>query len=109
MTINNRNKEDRMKSNEFVAIIREKVGCSKVEAKECFDAIVFQMKASLMQDTPVDIFGFGKISTKTLNSQSATMRRNPLTGERFMGNAIPERRGLKIKIAKRFKDLLNGS
>ena len=76
-------------------------GITKNEAEMAVNAIIDEISNALSNGEEVEIRGL--FSARVATSAS-TQRRNPKTGEKI---AVPEKKRVKIKVAKSLKDRVN--
>jgi DNA-binding protein HU-beta len=85
---------------EFVALVAEKGGWSKSEAKYAIKTITDAIKESLKKEEKIPLKDFGKFSIKETKARTG---RNPRTGEPMK---IPAAKKVKFSAAKALKDSL---
>ena len=87
---------------ELIAKVAKKSEETQVTVEKVTDAYHEVVKEELTNGNDVFIFGFGTYTNKT---RAAREGRNPSTGEPIK---IAEKKTVTFKIAKPFKDALNG-
>ena len=90
-----------MNKNDLIAAVASKAGMSKADAAKSVDAVFDSITSSLKSGGEVRLVGFG---TFLVSKRSASMGRNPRTGEPIK---IPAAKLPKFKAGKGLKDALN--
>lgn len=90
-----------MTKSEFIALVAEKSGLSKVDAEKAVSATFAVIMKKMADQVKVAIPGFGGFSTKKRNARKG---RNPATGEEI---TIPEAMVAIFKPATQLKETIN--
>lgn len=86
---------------DLTALIADKLGKSKVEAKLALDAVIDTLTDELVKGNEVALIGFA--SLKVVKTEARTGR-NPATGAAL---EIPAKKVVKVTIGKALKDAVN--
>ena len=90
-----------LKKAEFVALVAEKAGLSKVHAEAALAAVIDTITAEVAGGKKISILGFG---TFKLTQRQARMGRNPKTGEPI---SIKASKSPSFSSSKTFKEKCN--
>ena len=86
---------------EFVGVLAEKTGTSKVKAEELLKGFLETVEVALVEDGDLSFVGFGKFEVK---DTPARVGRNPKTGEEIQ---IPAKKVVKFKAGKGLAESVN--
>lgn len=86
---------------DLTALIADKLGKSKAEAKLALDAVIDTLTDELVKGNEVALIGFA--SLKVVKTEARTGR-NPATGAAL---EIPAKKVVKVTIGKALKDAVN--
>ncbi len=90
-----------MNKAELVEAIAKDVDLSKVAAQKVLDALLTQIKKSVVKGDPVQLIGFGSFGQ---SKRAARTGRNPQTGAKLK---IAAAKTVKFSAGKAFKDAVN--
>jgi DNA-binding protein HU-beta len=93
--------ENVMNKGDFIGLIADKYGCSKVEAEKVINLFTDSVTDALSKGNEVTLVGFGSFS---VNKVAARNGRNPQTGATIKIAAYNQP---KFKAGKTFKDAVN--
>lgn len=86
---------------DLTALIADKLGKSKAEAKLALDAVIDTLTDELVKGNEVALIGFANL--KVVKTEARTGR-NPATGAAL---EIPAKKVVKVTIGKALKDAVN--
>jgi DNA-binding protein HU-beta len=89
-----------MNKTEFIAVVAEKAGLSKVDTKKAVEAFVDTVSSELKKGGKVALLGFGAFS---VSEKAARNGVNPKTKEPI---SIPARKAVKFKAGAELSELV---
>lgn len=90
-----------MKQKELFKAVANEVNLPIYKVKEVYDSLWKNIGSTLISGESIKIGNLGTLKVKTTKSRAG---RNPKTGEVIQ---IPEKKTLKFKVSRTFKNILN--